>query len=167
MDSDDRQPGPLRIVKRSSNAPIRPSTSGSAQGSGSDHDQHPRRASTATEESMDSIRKDPGVPQRSLSIPKKRRTLNSRMDEGASRFYTASEAHAAGMARRRRNNTDSFGSGSDRGDSRSRDHEYEAGGRFASVRAQYLRDGQRGRSCQCRRPSYSALLTALSPFRQP
>lgn len=148
MDGDDRKPGPLRIVKRSSNAPARPSGRGSAQDSGPDHDQHPRRASAATEESIDSIQEESGVPQRSLSIPKKRRTLNSRMDEGASRFYTASEARAAGMARRRRNHTDSIGSGSDRDDRRLGDNEYEAGGRYASVRAQYLRDGQRaGKFC--------------------
>lgn len=143
MDQEaDRQPDPLRIVKRSSNAPIHSSGDG-AQDVGSDPELHPRRASAATEESMDSIQEDPGASQRSLSIPKKRMSLQARFDGGASRFYTASEAHAAGMARRRRNGTDSFGPGSDHEDIGSRENEYGAGGRYASVRMQYLRDGQR------------------------
>lgn len=92
---------------------------------------------------MDSTQEESGATQRSLSIPKKRKTRQSRLDGGASRFYTASEAHAVGMARRRRNDTDSFGSGSDGGLVLSRDNEYESDGRYASVRSQYLRDGQR------------------------
>ncbi|KIH90104.1 hypothetical protein SPBR_00198 [Sporothrix brasiliensis 5110] len=143
MDEGDRQPGPLRIIKRTSNPPIQSSASDSAHGSGSDHDQLSRRASAATDESMDSIQEDSGAPQRSLSIPKKRRTLLSQVDGGASRFYAAPEAHAAGMARRRRNDTDSFGSGSDHSDIGMMNGRSEASGGFASVRTQYLRDGYR------------------------
>ncbi|ERS97710.1 hypothetical protein HMPREF1624_05881 [Sporothrix schenckii ATCC 58251] len=143
MDEGDRQPGPLRIIKRTSNPPIQPSAGDSAHGSGSDHDQLSRRASAATDESMDSIQEGSGASQRSLSIPKKRRTLLSQVDGGASRFYAAPEAHAAGMARRRRNDTDSFGSGSDHSDIGMMNGRSEASGGFASVRTQYLRDGYR------------------------
>ncbi|KJR82242.1 uncharacterized protein SPSK_03051 [Sporothrix schenckii 1099-18] len=143
MDEGDREPGPLRIIKRTSNPPIQPSAGDSAHGSGSDHDQLSRRASAATDESMDSIQEGSGASQRSLSIPKKRRTLLSQVDGGASRFYAAPEAHAAGMARRRRNDTDSFGSGSDHSDIGMMNGRSEASGGFASVRTQYLRDGYR------------------------
>lgn len=147
MEDNEKRPGPLRIVKRASNGPIRPSGS-SLQGADMDLNlDHPRRASAATDESTGSIREDPVAMQRSLSIPKKRETLPSRLDGGAGRFYTASASFAAGVARRRLNDTDSFGSGSEGGDVvprvgiAVRDDEYEFGGRYSSLRSQYVQDG--------------------------
>ena len=146
-DEDDRHPGPLRIVKRSSQAPLcHTDDNSNVVPRSPGFDDHPRSSSDATEESMAGIRQDldAGHVQRPISVPKKRITLSSWTDGGASRFQSSSAAHSACVARRRLNNTDSFGASGEGDYAGLGEDAYNANGQYASARPQYQRDAQHG-----------------------
>lgn len=139
MDDNEKQPGPLRIVKRHPE-----NLASKVEGSRGLQKQAlnilpSQGASEATENNASVVLVGSAANQQPGSISKEQIKRPTRIDGGASRFHNSAAAHSACLARRRLNETQYFGSGSD-DEFASPDQDYEVDERYASVRSQYLRN---------------------------